>query len=89
MQEKDFTNLSQITEPDVKYWFVNSDGKRTGQWVKVEDDNIGYGHCFTLSYKIYQNQLYNFATTGDYVKSWKTFNGAIRYAIKYFTERLN
>ena len=73
--EKQITNLDEITEADVTYI------RPSGQYVRIENDNLGDGPCFT----IHRKGLYNFVTQGDKVRSWKTLAGAIRFVKKNFT----
>ncbi len=76
------TNPEDIKEPNVKYYLCNEHGNPTDKWIDIQRRNYGIHDEYSLNYKFHNHQMFNFVTTGDYVKTWKTFNGAKRYALK-------
>ena len=74
-------SIDEITEQDTKYFFVDESGNRTGKWIEIEQ-NARLGNKFCINYYAHFYQFYNFVTKGNYVRTWKTFNGALRYARK-------
>lgn len=84
-EEKEIKSLDEVEQHSIKYWLLDENGERTGKWVWIEI-NHEYGEIYyTLQRKIYRSQLYDFEVSGNYVRTWKTLNGAICFAKKTYS----
>lgn len=74
-------SFDEIREPDIRYFL-----KDTGKWVAIEVEDNGE---FSIRFELWKRQLYGFVTHGNWVKTWKTFNGAKRYINREFSHHFN
>lgn len=87
-EEKEISSLDEIKDHSIKYWLLDENGKRTGKWVWIEINYEDGETYYTVSRKIYRSQLYDFELNGNYVRSWKTVNGAIRFVKREYADRI-
>jgi len=94
MQEKNITSFDQVIKADVKYFFVDKNGKRNGKYIHIQTEQASQYYdgirpkqkCYTLHRKLSDYPtLYSFVTKGDYVHAWKTISGVIRYVKKNYS----
>ena len=83
-QEQDIKSLEEINEHSIKYWFVDENEKRTGKWVEIEY-NEREKH-YSINRKLYRHQLYDFEISGNWVWTWKTLGGAIRFCQRKYKD---
>lgn len=85
-EEKEIRSLNEIKDHSIKYWLLDENGKRTDKWVWVEINHEDGETYYTLQRKIYRHQIYDFEVSGNFVRSWKTLGGAIRFAKKEYRQ---